>query len=127
MSLRGVIQRPDKAPLGSSSEVKRQLSKAFPGVNFTYQAEEPPGVARVRKNMSLFLRLWLSVFGVDRRYPHHHGHFMQEQGGAVEFYFEADEPVRWISTTMYGRTMGLAGNFDHLFAATGWIVKYPRF
>lgn len=127
MSLRGVIQRPDKAPLGSVSEVKLHLSEAFPGVSFIYQAEEPPGAAVARKSMSLFLRLWLLAFGVDGRYPNHHGYFKQEQGGAVEFYFEAVEPVRWISATLYGRATGLAGNFDHLSAATGWMVKYPRF
>jgi hypothetical protein len=77
--------------------------------------------------MSLFLRLWLSVFGVETRYPHHHGYFERGQGGAVEFYFVTEEPVRWIRATSYGMTAGLDGNFDRLSVATGWVVKYPRF
>jgi len=128
MSLRGTVRRPDKGPLGSVEEVKRHLSKAFPGVRFTYQANEPPGSAAARKKMSLFLRLWLSVFSVETRYPHYHGYFERlGQGGAVEFYLLTEEPVRWIRATSYGMTAGLGDHFDRLSAATGWVVKYPRF
>jgi hypothetical protein len=78
--------------------------------------------------MSLFSRLWLSVFGVDGRYPNHRGYFQHAQGGAVEFYFEAEEPVRRISAILYGSTTSrLAENFNRLSSATGWLVKFPRF
>src|ERR1700730_3936897 len=107
MSLRGTIRRRDDGPLGTVEEVKRHLSDAFPGVWFAYQAVEPPGVADVRKNMPLFLRLWLSIFGERTRYPNHHGYFEREIGGAVEFYFEGQDPVRWIRATSYGTTAGL--------------------
>jgi hypothetical protein len=128
MSLRGTVRRPDKGPLGRVEEVKRHLSNAFPGVRFTYQASEPPGSAAARKIMSLFLRLWLSVFGLETRYPHHHGYVEGlGRGAAVEFYLLAEEPVRWIRATSYGMTAGLGGHFDRLSAATGWVVKYPRF
>jgi hypothetical protein len=76
--------------------------------------------------MSLFLRLWLAVFARKTRYPHHYGGF-ERKGGAVEFYFESEEPVRWIRTTSYGMTTELNENFDRLSAATGWVVVYPRF
>jgi hypothetical protein len=107
--------------------VKHHLFDAFPGVTFTYQSEEPPGMAEAHKRMPLFLRLWLLVFGVETRYPHHRGYFERDRGGAVEFYFVAEEPVRWIEATLYGMTAGLDDNFDRLSAATGWMIKYPRF
>jgi hypothetical protein len=125
MSLRGTIRRPDKGPLGTVDEVKHHLSEAFPGVQFSYVAEEPCGLAEVRKNMSLLLRLWRLVLSERTRYPHHYGLF--EGTGAVEFYFEPEEPVRWIRSTSYGRTTGLHDNFDRLHMTTGWVVVYPRF
>jgi hypothetical protein len=77
--------------------------------------------------MSLLLRLWLVLFGVDRRYPCYRGSFQRSKGGAVQFYFAAEEPVAKISATSYGMTSGLDSDFDRLAEATGWIVKYPRF
>ena len=77
--------------------------------------------------MALLLRFWLSIFGTKTRYPHHHGYFESGNGGAVEFYFPAIEPVRWVTATSYGMTAGLDGHFDRLFAATGWKIVYPRF
>ena len=84
-------------------------------------------MAEFQAKMPLFLRLWLFVFGVKDRYPNYHGYFERSRGGAVEFHFLAEEPVRWIRATSYGRTGGLDSNFDRLSAATGWVVKYPRF
>jgi hypothetical protein len=127
MSLRGTIRRPDNGPLGTEEDVRRRLSDAFPGVRFEYQAEVPPGLARAHQQMSLFLRLWLAIFGIKTRYPNHHGYFESGNGGAVEFYFPAKHPVHWITATSYGMTAGLDGNFDRLFAATGWKIVYPRF
>jgi hypothetical protein len=95
MSLRGIIRRSDKSPLGSVEDVKRHLSGTFPGVRFILEKEEPPGLAKARVHMSLFLRLWIAVLGVRVRYPHWNGLY-EARGAAVEFYFEADEPVRWI-------------------------------
>ena len=105
----------------------RHLSDAFPGVRFAYQGEEPPGAASARKRMPLYLRLWLSVFGVGTRYPNHCGYFKRSNGGVVEFSFPAAQTVHWIEATSYGMTAGLANNFNRLSAATGWVIKYPRF
>jgi hypothetical protein len=93
MGLRGIIMRSDRRPLGSVEEVKHHISDVFPGVSFTYEAEEPHGAAMARKNTSLFMRFWLSLFGVDGQYPNHCGYFERTTGGAVEFYFVAQEPV----------------------------------
>jgi hypothetical protein len=105
----------------------RLLSDAFPGVRFEYQAEEPAGLALARQQMSLWLRLWLSIFGTDVRYPRRYGCFERRNGGVVEFYFVAEQPVRRIEATSYGMTAGLDENFDRLSAATGWKIVYPRF
>ena len=126
MSLRGTIRRPDNGALGPEEEVMRHLSDAFPGVRFEYEAEEPPGVARAYERMSLWLRLWLAVFGTKVRYPRRYGYFENGRGGGVEFHFVAEEPVRWIEATSYGMG-GLDENFDRLSAATGWKIAYPRF
>jgi hypothetical protein len=77
--------------------------------------------------MSLSLRLWLSIVGERTHYPNHYGHFERDVGGAVEFYFEAREPVGLIRATSYGMTAGLDNNFDRLCSATGWVIEYPRF
>ena len=71
-TLRGIIRRPDRGPLGSEEEVLVRLSEAFPGVRFQYEAEEPPGMAvasdvdlvaslagRIRPGRSLPAALWL--------------------------------------------------------------------
>ena len=105
----------------------RRLSDAFPGVRFEYQAEEDSGSASVRQQMSLWLRLWLSVFGTETRYPRRYGYFETGSGGAIEFYFEAEQPVRWITSTSYGMTAGLDEYFNRLSAATGWEIVYPHF
>jgi hypothetical protein len=127
MSLSGTIRRSDRGPLGTADDVRRHLSDAFPGVRFQYEAEAPPGMAQAHKQMSLLLRLWLSIFGIKTRYPSHHGHFESENGAAVQFYFLAKQPVHWITATSYGMTTRLDDNFDKLFAATGWKIVYPRF
>jgi hypothetical protein len=67
------------------------------------------------------------LVGERRRYPNHYGYFERDIGGAVELYFEAREPVRWIRATSYGMTAGLDSNFDRLSSATGWVIEYPRF
>ena len=127
MSLRGIIRRPDRGPLGSEEEVMVRLSEAFPGVRFQYEAEEPPGMTVARGQMSIWLRVWLFVFGTDTPYPRRYGYFQRASGGTVEFYFVAEQPVRWIEATSYGMTAGLDENFDRLAAATGWKIVYPRF
>jgi hypothetical protein len=127
MSLRGVIERPDKAPLGSIAQVKQQLAEVFPGVTFVYQAEEPDGAKAAWANMSPLLRIWLFFFGVDGRYPNYSGYFTGDQGGMIEFYFEAVEPIRTISATSYGRTGGLDDYFDRLARKSGWVIQYPRY
>ena len=103
------------------------LSRAFPDVRFQFEAAEPPAAAEVRRSMSWFLRLWLATFGTSVAYPRRYGFFESGTGGAVEFYFHAEQPVRWIMATSYGRTGGLDDNFDRLYAATGWKVFYGRF
>jgi hypothetical protein len=127
MSLRGTIRRSDGKPLGTVAEVQRRLSEAFPGTGFIYEASAPAGQTEAGKSMSLLLRLWLVLFGVDRRYPCYRGSFQRSEECAVQFYFSAHEPVAKISATSYGMTSGLDDDFDRLAEATGWIVKYPRF
>lgn len=125
MSLRGTIRRSDNGPLGTEEDVKRRLSDAFPGVRFVYQAEAPPGLAQAQ--IPFLLRVWQLIFGVKTPYPNYHGYFEPGNGGVVEFYFQAKEPVYWITATSYGMTTGLDENFDRLFGATGWKIVYPRF
>jgi hypothetical protein len=127
MSLTGTIRRPNRDPLGTVEEVEHHLSDAFPGVQFSYHAQEPPGLAALGLRLPLMLRLWLLAFVVKTRYPCYYGLFKRDNGGTVEFHFEAQEPVRWVKATLYGMTGGLDANFDRLFAATGWITVYPRF
>jgi hypothetical protein len=105
----------------------RLLSESFPGVRFEYQAAEPPGMASAREQMPIWLRLWLSVFSTETRYPRRYGCFEGGNGGVVEFYFAAEQPVRWIEATSYGKTAGFDENFNRLSAATGWKIVYPRF
>src|ERR1700745_3116766 len=99
MSLRGVIRKPDRTALGSVSDVQLQLSRVFLGVRFVYMAEEPPGAIEARKTMSFALRLWLMLFGVNGRYPCCNGYWERGEnlgGGAIEFYFETNGPVRYV-------------------------------
>lgn len=105
----------------------RVLSGFFPGVRFEYQAEESPGVASAREQLPFWVRLWLSVFGTETRYPRRYGYFENGNGAAVEFYFVAENPVRWIEATSYGMTAGLDEDFNRLYATTGWKIVYPRF
>ncbi|HEY2249272.1 MAG TPA: hypothetical protein VGH70_17660, partial [Bradyrhizobium sp.] len=124
---RGTIRRPDNGPLGTEEEVMVGLSNAFPGVRFQYEAAEAPAAAAAYRNLSWFSRLWLTIFGTDVAYPRRYGFFESGTGGSVEFYFHAEQPVRWITATSYGRTAGLDVNFDRLYAATGWKVFYGLF
>ena len=126
MSLTGTIRRPDNGSLGTEQEVIRHLSQAFPAVQFSYEAAEPAAVASVRKHMTFFLRLWLWLFGMKTRYPNYRGYFSAGKGG-VEFYFAAGQTVHRVQATSYGMTVDLDDNFRRLSAATGWVVKYPRF
>ena len=105
----------------------RHLSRAFPGVQFSYEGAEPPGAASVRKLMPFSLRLWLALFGTKTRYPNHRGYFSSGKGDGVEFYFPAGQTVHRIRATSYGLTGTVGDNFRRLSAATGWVVKYPRF
>ena len=127
MSLRGVIRRPDRTALGSVADVQLQLSRVFPGVQFVFSAEEPSGAVEARKHMPVMLRLWLRLFEVDGRYPCCNGSWEREKslgGGAIEFYFETSEPVRYISATGYGRTGGFDALYQDLERNTGWRIKY---
>jgi hypothetical protein len=90
MGFSAVIRRPDKGPLGSVDEVRRELYRAFPGAQFTLIEREAPPVAQVRLSLSPFLRLWFALFGGRVRYPHYSGGYEDKSGFAVEFYFEAE-------------------------------------
>jgi len=130
MSLRGVIRKPDRNALGSVADVQLQLSRVFLGVRFVYLAEEPLGAIEARKRMSLTLRLWLILFGVDGRYPCCNGSWERAEnlgGGAIEFYFETNGPVRYISATGYGRTGGFDALYEELERSTGWKINYGFF
>lgn len=96
-------------------------------MRFEYEPEERPVTPAVRSQMPLWLRVWLFVFGQDVPYPRRYGYFQNGRGGSVEFYFVAEQSVRWIEATSYGNTTGLDENFDRLAAATGWKIVYPRF
>lgn len=127
MSLRGVIRKPDRTALGSVADVQLQLSRVFAGVRFVYLAEEPPGAIEARKHMSLALRLWLMLFGVNGRYPCFTGSWERGEnlgGGAIEFYFETNGPVRYVSATCYGRTRGFDALFEELKKNTGWKTNF---
>lgn len=130
MSLRGVIRKSDRTVLGSVADVQLQLSRAFSGVRFVYLAEESSVAIEARKHMSLALRLWLMLFGVDGRYPCCNGYWERAEdlgGGAIQFYFETDGPVRYVSATAYGRTQGFDALFDELEKSTGWKINYGFF
>ena len=127
MSLTGTIRRSDRRPLGTADCVMRRLSDAFPGVRFTHVAREPAVSAEIRAGSTLMQRALWCLLGVRTHYPHYHGIWDSGMGAMVQFYFEVQEPVRWIRATSYGMTGGLDANFDRLCAATGWTVMYPRF
>ena len=130
MSLRGVIRKSDRTALGGMTEVQLQLSRVFPGVRFVYLAEEPAGAIEARKHMSLTLRLWLMLFGVNGRYPCCNGYWERVEnlgGGAIEFYFETDGLVRYVSATGYGNTLGFDALYDQLEKNTGWKINYGFF
>jgi hypothetical protein len=125
MSLTGFIQRPDGAPLGSEEEVMRQLASHFPGVQFTYYAELSPAQKEVRKQFSLFLKLYLYFFGWEVPYPKHIGDVQNSAGWAVQFEFVAQPTVPWVAATSYGMTAGLDEYFERLQQTTGWETHYP--
>ena len=130
MSLRGVIRKPDRTALGSVADVQLQLSRVFPGLRFVYLPEEPLVAIEARRNMSLTLRLWLILFGVDGRYPCCNGSWERAEnlgGGAIEFYFETNGPVRYVSATGYGRTGGFDALYEELEKSTGWKINYGFF
>jgi hypothetical protein len=130
MSLRGVIRKPDRTALGTAADVQLQLSRVFSGVRFDYLAEEPPAAIEARKQMSLALRLTLLLFGVDGRYPCCNGSWQRAEnlgGGAIEFYFETNGPVRYVSATGYGRTGGFDALYEELEKSTGWKINYGFF
>lgn len=130
MSLRGVIRKPDRTALGSVTDVQLQLSRVFTGVKFVYLAEEPRGAVEAQKHMSLTLRLWLKLFGADGRYPCCNGSWERAEnlgGGAIEFYFETNGPVRYVSATGSGRTGGFDALYEELEKNTGWKINYGFF
>ncbi|MGJ4931158.1 hypothetical protein ACQR1I_33855 [Bradyrhizobium sp. HKCCYLS2038] len=130
MSLRGVIRKSDRTALGSVADVQLQLSRVFPEVRFVYLAEKPPGAVEAQKHMPFALRLWLTLFGVDGRYPCCNGSWERPEnlgGGAIEFYFETNGPVRYISATGYGRTHGFDALYEELEKHTGWKINYGIF
>jgi hypothetical protein len=130
MSLRGVIRKSDGTALGSVTDVQLQLSRVFPGVRFVYWAEEPPAAIEAEKRMSLALRLWLMLFGVDGRYPCCNGYWERAEnlgGGVIQFYFETNGPVRYVSATGYGRTQGFDALYEELEKNTGWKINYGFF
>ena len=130
MSLRGVIRKPDRTELGSVADVQLQLSQAFPGVRFVYLAEEPPGAIEARRQMSFALWVWLKLFGADGGYPCCNGYWERAEylgGGAIEFYFETNEPVRYVSASGYGRTQGFDALYEELEKNTGWKINYGFF
>ena len=120
MSLTGFIRRPDRAALGSDEEVKRQISTHFPGVNFTFQAEEPPAMRDMRQRLNLSDDSPWSV-----PYPRHFGDIRSPSGWVIEFEFVAGPSVPWISSTAYGKTAGLDETFERMEKATGWETYYP--
>jgi len=125
MSLTGFIRRPDGAPLGSEEEVMRQLSMHFPGVKFTYEAEEPPGSRRAKELYSPLLKLWMHFFGWSVPYPRHYGVVENPTVWVVEFHFVAKPVVPWVQTTSYGMPTGVDETFERLRQATGWVTYYP--
>lgn len=130
MSLRGVIRKSDRTALGSVADVQLQLSRVFAGVRFVYLAKEPPSAIEARKQTSLALRLWLMLFGVNGRYPCCNGSWERVEnlgGGAIEFYFEANGPVRYVCATSFGRTQGFDALFEELEKNTGWKINYGFF
>lgn len=125
-----MISKSDRTALGSVADVQLQLSRVFPGVRFVYLAEEPSGAIEARKQMSLALRLWLMLFGAGGRYPCCNGYFERAEnlgGGAIQFYFETNEPVRYVNATGYGRTQGFDALYDELEQNTGWKINYGFF
>lgn len=127
MSLRGIIRKLDRTALGSVADVQLQLSRVFAGVRFVYLTEEPPSAIEARKHMSLAKRLWLMLFGVNGRYPCCNGSWERVEnlgGGAIEFYFETNRPVRYVSATCYGRTRGFDALFEELEKNTGWKTNF---
>lgn len=130
MSLRGTIRKPDRTALGSAADVQLQLSRVFPGVRFVYLAEESLDAIEARKHMSLTLRLQLLLFGMDTRYPCCNGFWERAEnlgGGAIEFNFETNGPVRYVSATSYGRTQGFDALYEELEKSTGWKINYGFF
>ena len=125
MSLTGFIQRPDGAPLGSEEDVMRQLSIFFPGMKFTYEAEEPPGSREAGRRYSLFLKLWMQSFGWGVPYPRHYGVVENPMVWVIEFHFVAKPVVPWVQTTSYGMPTGVDEIFERLRQATGWVTYYP--
>ena len=124
MSITGTIRRSDRGPLGTAEDVKRHLADAFPGVELTFAASEPPAVAEARTSLQAALGLPCDLLSAGRRYPHHFGHWESGTGAIVQLYFDAEEPVRSIEAISYGMTGGLDANFGRLCAATGWTVLF---
>ena len=103
----------------------RHLSTFFPGVKFTYEAEEPPGSREARKRYSLFLKLWMQFSGRGVPYPRHHGVVENRMGWVIEFHFVAKPVVAWVQTTSCGMPTGVDEIFERLRQATGWVTYYP--
>jgi hypothetical protein len=64
--------------MGSVEDVRRELSRAFPGVRFTLVTHQSPVEAGLQ--FSIFLRLWIALFSQRVRYPHWAGTFESGKG-----------------------------------------------
>jgi hypothetical protein len=127
MSLSATLRRPDGGPLGSSEEIRREISSAFPDT--VWMLVESPGVASENWRLPLLFRFWVALFGRQIGYPHYAGlHQNQSGGGAAEFRFETRAPIRKVHVTLYGRTgEWVSAAFNRLSTSTGWQVEYPPF
>jgi|SRR6266550_3502059 hypothetical protein len=120
MSIDGVIRRRDRKPLGNPEEVKAQLSKAFPGTQFTFVrdggVDTPIGFS--------FASLLLWLFAIRQDYPHWGGSFEGDEFIAV-FTVGTRPAVKSVRVTLYGRgTTNANVYFATLFKQTGWRTKF---
>jgi hypothetical protein len=69
----------------------------------------------------------MALFSRQIRYPRYYGKYEDQSGFAIEFEFEAAEPIREVHVMLYGRTGGVNRAFDQLSTSTGWQVEYPPF
>jgi hypothetical protein len=120
VSIDGVIRRGDRKPLGSTEEVKAQLGKAFPGIQFTFVRDG--GVAPSLGFSFVSLLVWL--FAIREDFPHWEGSFEGDEFIAV-FTVGTRPSVKAVRVTLYGRgTTNANAYFTTLFKQTGWRTKF---